>query len=97
MTRLLTTLSLMLAVLIGSTGMSYARAASENDVATFYRSSVVIKNARYHIATFDSNVQKAGGTVFDSNWENCLLAAELFQSQQGVKTRFWCEKGFYKE
>jgi len=78
----------MLTVLIKNTGVSYAKATSENNISTFYRSSVVTKNARYHIATFDSNVQKAGGTVFDYNWENCILVAELFSSQPGVKTRF---------
>ncbi len=35
--------------------------------------------------------------VFDYNWQNCLTAAHLFITQPDVKTRFWCEKGSYKE
>lgn len=91
-------LMLVFTLLVTSGGVSFAgandRAIPQNDVATLYRSSVVIKNARFHIATFDAVQVK---NSFDYNWENCQLAAGLFQSQQGVKTRFWCEKGFYEK
>jgi len=43
------------------------------------------------VATFDA----ADGESY--NKENCEEARELFQSQDGVKTKFWCEKGRYKK
>jgi hypothetical protein len=55
-----------------------------------YQNSVLNENMRYHIATFDTNQGEA------YNWENCQIAAELFQNQPLVKTKFWCEKGNYK-
>ena len=61
------------------------------NVYTLYRSSVIYPNARIHVATFDS---KDGA---DYNQENCETARNLFQSQEGVKTKFWCEKGSFKE
>lgn len=72
------------------------QADDDEFVATLYRSSVVIESARIHVATFDAD-GKSGGTSFAYNWENCLLAADLFQNQPGVKTRFWCEKGRYRK
>ncbi len=71
-------------------------AADEAEIATLYRSSPVIKNARIHVATFDAvsmGSEPLEQTTFDYNWENCLIAAELFQHQEGVKVRYWCEKG----
>ena len=62
-------------------------ASANETAATFYWNSVLNENARYHIATFDTNEGEA------YNWENCQLAAKLFQAQPGVTTRFWCEKG----
>ena len=63
---------------------------SANDmVATLYRTSLIIENARMHVATFNAD---DGGKY---NWDNCLTSAELFQSQPDVKTLFWCEKGEY--
>lgn len=66
--------------------------ASSGQSYTLYRSSLVEGIKRIHIATFDA---KDGGE--DYNSENCELAANLFQKQPGVQTRFWCEKGTYKE
>ena len=67
-------------------------------VATLYRDSVSggqfdpdSQNARIHVASFDS----ANGN--DYNWENCTVARDLFQSQDGVKIKFWCEKGRYRK
>jgi hypothetical protein len=57
---------------------------------TLYRSSVVEGITRIHVATFNVDGKEA------YNEENCRLAANLFQAQPGVKTRFWCEKGFFK-
>lgn len=58
---------------------------------TLYRNSVLDANARYHIASFDS----ADGDAYNN--ENCNLAAKLYQQQDGVRTRFWCEKGSFKK
>ena len=65
-------------------------AVANETAATLYRSSVLNENERYHIATFDAN----HGSAY--NWENCQLAAKLFQAQPGVTTRFWCEKGKFE-
>jgi uncharacterized protein (DUF2141 family) len=81
-----TLLPALLALLAGS-----ASAQSNNGVHTLYRNSVLDASMRVHVATFDS----ADGWRY--NAENCNLAADLFQRQDGVKTRFWCEKGrFHK-
>jgi len=77
--------------------MSWGQSKNPKDMATLYRDSVVIENARMHIATFNSSIEAWRGTVFSYNWENCMTAAKLFQGQSGVKTRFWCEKGPYKK
>ena len=66
-------------------------AVANETAVTLYRNSVLDENMRLHIATFDTN---NGGAY---NWENCQLAAKLFQAQPGVTTRFWCEKGKFKD
>ena len=78
--------------MIASIGVSFAQSKNGKEVATLYRDSRIVKNARLHVATFD-----AAKNGFYYNWENCMVAAKLFQSQGGVKTKFWCEKGFFKE
>lgn len=60
---------------------------TDMDVYTLYRNSVLDPAMRLHIATFDS----ADGKVV--NDLNCATAADLFQRQPGVQTRFWCEPG----
>lgn len=92
------------AILIVSTLFSHvfpqlalAHINSESSVATLYRDSVAIQNARIHIATFDADLSTSGGTTFEYNWENCKIAAELFHSQEGVKVKYWCEKGFFRK
>lgn len=69
-------------------------AGSDAETFTLYRSSAVIENARVHVATFD-----AEGELPDAQYNrtNCELAANLFQHQPGVETRFWCEKGTYRK
>jgi predicted lipoprotein with Yx(FWY)xxD motif len=76
-----------------------AQTQEEEAIATLYRSSVIIENARLHIATFDADIKSGGpgGSRFAYNWGNCMTAADLFQKQDGVKTRFWCEKGRYRK
>ena len=64
---------------------------TDSNTYTLYRSSVLDGINRIHIATFDA----VDGE--DYNEGNCRLAAELFQQQPGVKTRFWCEKGRYRK
>lgn len=54
---------------------------------TLYRNSVTDSGMRVHVATFDA---RDGG---DYNQDNCEQARELFQTQPGVATRFWCEQG----
>lgn len=61
---------------------------------TLYRSSAVVENARVHVATFDSADDTADNRY---NRSNCELAADLFQHQPGVETRFWCERGRYRK
>jgi hypothetical protein len=46
---------------------------------------------RLHVATFDS----ADGVEY--NQGNCQIAQELFQNQEGVTTKFWCEKGRFNK
>jgi hypothetical protein len=60
----------------------------EGTAYRLYRSSLAMKNARLHIATFDA----ADGAAYNN--ENCLSARDFFQPD--VKTNFWCEKGRYR-
>ena len=64
-------------------------------VHTLYRDSATgredDKTMRVHVATFDST----NGEAY--NLENCQVAQGLFQKQPGVRVRFWCEKGAYRE
>jgi len=64
---------------------------TDSNTYTLYRSSLVDGSNRIHIASFDT---KEGDRY---NEENCRLAAELFQQQPGVRTRFYCEKGRYRK
>jgi len=54
---------------------------------TLYRNSMTDSNMRVHVATFDADYK---GTY---NQENCDIAQQLFQSQNGIKVKYWCEKG----
>jgi hypothetical protein len=60
-------------------------------VYTLYRNSIIDANMRIHVATFNADADA------QYNSDNCDQARELFQSQPGVKTRFWCEKGEYRK
>lgn len=57
---------------------------------TLYRDSVTGAGWRIHVATFDASDGE------DYNRQNCDIARELFQSQQGVQAKYWCEKGRYR-
>jgi len=60
-------------------------------VFTLYRNSAVNGTLRMHVATFDA----ADGKAY--NLANCDHAADLFEVQPGVKTRFWCEPGRFRQ
>lgn len=69
------------------------RPQTHDETYTLYRNSVLKESARYHIATFDADSTNG----IDYNRSNCEIARDLFQNQPGVETRFWCEKGRYRE
>ena len=58
---------------------------------TLYRNSATDENMRVHVASFDA----ADGEAY--NRGNCEQAQLLFNTQSGVKTKFWCEKGVFKK
>ena len=64
---------------------------SDAAVYTLYRNSVAIENAKLHVATFDAAADE------QYNSENCQAARDLFQQQPGVRTKFWCEKGRFRQ
>ena len=68
------------------------RTASESTY-TLYRSSATTGGAsmRIHIATFDA----ADGATY--NRDNCEIAKNLFQNQQGVTVTYWCERGYFSK
>ena len=68
-----------------------AGAIDDPEIVTLYRNSPVDSAMRIHMATFDSVDGK------DYNSENCWLTADLFQAQNGVTVRYWCEPGRYRE
>lgn len=68
-----------------------ACAQEDSAVYTLYRNSVVDVTMRIHVATFDS----ADGQEY--NAENCFGAADLFERQDGVQVKFWCEQGRYRK
>jgi len=65
--------------------------ADEKQMLTLYRNSVTDSQMRIHVATF--NVKHG----YRYNSENCFIAAELFQNQSFVETRYWCELGKFKD
>ena len=74
----------------------FLTACKEGQTYTLYRDSPLGnsfdgKVDRIHIATFDTSDGE------EYNKENCEIARDLFQSQQGVVSKFWCEKGNYKK
>jgi hypothetical protein len=62
-----------------------------SDTYTLYRNSPIDVKMRIHVASFDAS------DGADYNAGNCDQAARLFQSQPGVTTRFWCEKGRFNK
>jgi hypothetical protein len=70
-----------------------ALSACARQVGTYvlYRSSPIDATMRIHVSTFDA----ADGDTY--NRGNCEVAAGLFQAQQGVTVRYWCEKGPFQK
>lgn len=69
----------------------FLAACNQSDTYTLYRNSVLDETMRLHVATFNSK----DGEKY--NQGNCDIAKELFQKQDGVKIKFWCEKGAFKK
>lgn len=67
-----------------------------DEVYTLYRAGVGLPDLRIHVATFDSDDSR-DSNFKTYNLDNCRLAANLFQSQLNVTTKYWCEKGRYKK
>jgi hypothetical protein len=63
----------------------------QSDTYTLYRNSVLDEFARIHVASFNSKEPNP------YNQGNCDVAKDLFQKQEGIKTKFWCEKGVFKK
>ena len=78
-------------LILFSTLLIFGCNQSESDIYTLYRSSVTKEGMRIHVGTFDSS----NGESY--NRENCEISQELFQKQEGVKVKYWCEKGRYKK
>jgi hypothetical protein len=64
---------------------------SDSNTYTLYRNSIADEFERIHIATFNASEDEK------YNQENCDIAKGLFQKQDGVLTKFWCEKGKFKK
>jgi hypothetical protein len=67
-----------------------AASQSNDSVFTLYRNSAIDAAMRLHVATFDAKETES------YNRENCLVAANLFAAQPGVKVRYFCEKGRFR-
>jgi hypothetical protein len=59
----------------------------DSNTYTLYRNSIANEFERIHVATFDANEDEK------YNQENCDITKKLFQKQDGILTKFWCEKG----
>ena len=69
----------------------FLQACSESGSYTLYRNSIADEFERIHVASFNA---KEGEKY---NQENCDIAKDLFQKQEGVLTKFWCEKGVFNK
>lgn len=64
---------------------------SQSESYTLYRNSIADEFERIHVASFNAKEDEK------YNQENCDIAKDLFQKQDGVKTKFWCEKGVFRK
>lgn len=84
-------MKLKLLILIISLGHHYSYGKVPLTKYTLYRNSFFDPKSRIHVATFDAQEK---GTY---NQENCFDAVKLYMNQEGIKTKFWCEKGGFKD
>jgi hypothetical protein len=83
----------LLIVVCGITGCIFI-GIPESKVYTLYRSGVFQPTMRIHIATFDADDEQS---TEEYNHDNCEQTRGLFQTQPGVGTKYWCEKGRFKQ
>ncbi len=69
----------------------FLQACSQSDSYTLYRNSIADEFERIHVASFNAKEDEK------YNQENCDIAKDLFQKQDGIKTKFWCEKGVFRK
>ena len=69
----------------------FLQACTQSDSYTLYRNSIADEFERIHVASFNAKEDEK------YNQENCDIAKDLFQKQDGVKTKFWCEKGVFRK
>jgi hypothetical protein len=91
MGTLRTSLVVLLSLLSFSLAGCVGDRVSADRVYTLYRNSSTDENARYHVATFDADEEES------YNRGNCEVAQQLYQAQPGIKTRFFCEKGYFRK
>ena len=78
---------MLIVIIIGILiAISYSFFTLNHTAYTLYRGSIVNENYKIHIASFDANESET------YNRENCEIALNLFQSQYGVKVKYWCDK-----
>ena len=83
--------SMRTAIVLVACACTPAFGQANSEVYTLYRNSIMDTTMRVHVASFDS----ANGK--DYNAENCFLTSDLYQDQEGVQVRFWCEPGRYRQ
>lgn len=71
--------------------ITFLMGCSQSDTYTLYRNSIADEFERIHVASFNAK----DGEKY--NQENCDIAKDLFQKQEGVLTKFWCEKGVFNK
>lgn len=81
----------LICIALAGTMASCGGGTGDGQTVALYRNSITDENMRLHVATFDATDGEA------YNRGNCEQAQQLFQAQQGVKTKFWCEKGRFKK
>jgi len=77
--------------LCAGAGAGAAACTGHGDSYTLYGDSLMVPGIRVHVATFDASDDDG------YNRENCDIARGLFQTQTGIKTKFWCEKGRFRK
>ena len=69
----------------------FLMSCSQSESYTLYRNSIADEFERIHVASINAKEDEK------YNQENCDIAKDLFQKQDGVKTKFWCEKGVFRK